>query len=188
MTTLLVPVIVIAFSLALTRLAPRNRQWLPLVVFVNVVVTGRYLWWRYSETLNWTGGWSTVISLVTYGAELYGFLVVLHHYVVAMRTVERKPAPPPGADFNPSVDIFVTSYNEDCDILTRTLVGCQAIDYANKRIYLLDDGKRPQVAELCRDLAIEARRVQTLQGQADDLRKTIRQWIVQCEDSNGDIS
>jgi hypothetical protein len=45
-----------------------------------------------------------------------------------------------------------------------------------------------QVAELCRDLAIEARRVQTLQGQADDLRKTIRQWIVKCEDSNGDIS
>ena len=45
-----------------------------------------------------------------------------------------------------------------------------------------------QVAELCRDLAIEARRVQTLQGQADDLRKTIRQWIVQCEDSKGDIS
>jgi len=45
-----------------------------------------------------------------------------------------------------------------------------------------------QVAELCRDLAVEVRRVQTLQGQADDLRKTIRQWIVQCEDSNGDIS
>ena len=33
-----------------------------------------------------------------------------------------------------------------------------------------------QVAELCRDLAVEAKRMRQLQEQADDLRRVIRQW------------
>ena len=33
-----------------------------------------------------------------------------------------------------------------------------------------------QVAELCRDLAVEAKRMRRLQEQADELRRVIRQW------------
>jgi hypothetical protein len=33
-----------------------------------------------------------------------------------------------------------------------------------------------QIAELCRDLAVEAKRMRQLQEQADELRKVIRQW------------
>jgi uncharacterized membrane protein (DUF106 family) len=33
-----------------------------------------------------------------------------------------------------------------------------------------------QIAELCRDLAVEAKRMRQLQEQADELRKLIRQW------------
>jgi len=125
------------------------------MVLVNVAATSRYLWWRYTETLNWSGGWSTAVSVAMFGAECYGFLVVLHHYVVAMRTTPRVAAPPPGPGFCPSVDVYVTSYNEDVDIIRRTLVGCQAIEYWNKRVYLLDDGRRPHVAELCTALGVD---------------------------------
>lgn len=34
-----------------------------------------------------------------------------------------------------------------------------------------------QIAELCRDLAIEAKRMRQLQDQADELRAVIRQWV-----------
>jgi hypothetical protein len=34
-----------------------------------------------------------------------------------------------------------------------------------------------QIAELCRDLAVEAKRMRQLQEQADELRRVIRQWI-----------
>ena len=155
MLNLLLPVFVVASVLALTRWVPRHPRWRPVMVLVNVAATSRYLWWRYSETLNWSGGWSTAISLAMFAAECYGFLVVLHHYVVAMRTVPRAPAAPPAADFCPSVDIFVTSYNEDVDIVRRTLVGCQAIEYRNKRVYLLDDGRRAHIAELCSTLGVD---------------------------------
>ena len=32
------------------------------------------------------------------------------------------------------------------------------------------------IAEMCRDLAVEAKRMRQLQEQADELRKVIRQW------------
>jgi hypothetical protein len=33
-----------------------------------------------------------------------------------------------------------------------------------------------QIAEFCRDLAVEAKRMRQLQEQADELRRVIRQW------------
>ena len=40
----------------------------------------------------------------------------------------------------------------------------------------LADVVEGQIAELCRDLAEEAKRIRQLQEQADELRRTIRQW------------
>jgi cellulose synthase (UDP-forming) len=151
MQILVIPALLLLCTMALTRWVPYHPRWRPLVIVLNLAVTFRYLWWRSTETLNWEGGFGTAISLATFAAEIYGFLVVLHHYSIATRSVDRTSTPP-DARFSPSVDIFVASYNEGADILTRTLVGCQAIDYANKQVYLLDDGRRPEIAELCRRL------------------------------------
>jgi hypothetical protein len=38
-----------------------------------------------------------------------------------------------------------------------------------------------QIAELCRDLAVEAKRMRQLQEQADELRTVIRQWASHSE-------
>jgi hypothetical protein len=38
-----------------------------------------------------------------------------------------------------------------------------------------------QIVELCRDLAVEAKRMRLLQEQADELRLAIRQWVDQSE-------
>ena len=46
-----------------------------------------------------------------------------------------------------------------------------------------------QIAELCRDLAVEAKRIHQLQQQADELRRVIREWAGHSEaHSQGDIS
>jgi cellulose synthase (UDP-forming) len=153
MLIIVLPVLLLLCTMVLTRWVPSHPRWRPLVIALNVVVTARYLWWRSTDTLNWEGGWGTAVSLATYAAEIYGFLVVLHHYSIATRSVNRTTAPP-DAQFYPTVDIFVASYNESADILTRTLIGCQAIEYSNKQVYLLDDGRRPEIAELCRRLGV----------------------------------
>jgi cellulose synthase (UDP-forming) len=140
-------------TIVLTRWVPTHPRWRPFVIVLNLVVTIRYLWWRGTETLNWDGGWGMAVSLIVYAAEMYGFFGVLHNYLIATRSLDRTSAPP-DARFCPSVDILIASYNETADILTRTIVGCQAITYPKKKIYLLDDGRRPEIEELCRTLGV----------------------------------
>ena len=44
-----------------------------------------------------------------------------------------------------------------------------------------------QIAEICRDLAVEAKRLQQLQEQADELRRVFRRWAGHSE-PHDDIS
>ena len=145
--------IVLAATVGLSRWVPRHPRWRIVVIILNLAITTRYMWWRATETLNWDSPAGMAVSLTLFLAEVYGFLVVVHHYAIATRASHRL-ATPPGDGFAPSVDVLVTTFNESPDILYRTLVGCQAMDYANKRILVLDDGSRPEVADLCRRLGV----------------------------------
>jgi cellulose synthase (UDP-forming) len=150
---MLLVAILLAATASLSRWVPRHPRWRVVVIVLNLAISTRYLWWRATETLNWESPAGIAVSLTVFLAELYGFMVVLHHYVIATRSKERR-AQAPDAGFSPSVDVFVTTFNENTEILYRTLVGCQAMDYTNKRVHILDDGSRPEVAELCRRLGV----------------------------------
>ncbi len=52
----------------------------------------------------------------------------------------------------PSVDVFVTCYDEPYEIVRKTLEAATEIRYGNKRVHLLDDGASPQLEALCRAL------------------------------------
>ena len=54
--------------------------------------------------------------------------------------------------FVPSIDILIPTYNEPVFILRRTIIGCQALDYENKTIYLLDDTNRLEMRKLAGEL------------------------------------
>jgi hypothetical protein len=45
-----------------------------------------------------------------------------------------------------------------------------------------------QIAEFCRDLAVEAKRMRQLQEQAEELRRIIRRWADHSEGPDGDNS
>ncbi len=51
-------------------------------------------------------------------------------------------------NFCPSVAIFICTYNEEADLLAMTISGCKNIDYPNKTVYVLDDGKRDEIKKL----------------------------------------
>src|SRR5207247_10130726 len=52
----------------------------------------------------------------------------------------------------PDVDVFIPTYNESTQIVRRTAIGAQAIDYPRKNIYVLDDGRRPEMEAMTRSL------------------------------------
>ena len=57
----------------------------------------------------------------------------------------------------PDVDIFLPSYSEPVEMLRRTILGCQALRYPRKQIYLLDDQRRPQMRALAQELGCHYR-------------------------------
>ncbi|WP_211517561.1 glycosyltransferase [Geitlerinema sp. PCC 9228] len=88
-------------------------------------------------------------------------VAIVNMTLVAYQTVyptNRTPEADRGAEriqqgyYAPNVDILIPTLNESISILKRTLVGCMTINYPHKQIWVLDDGKRPEVKKLAREL------------------------------------
>lgn len=130
------------------RLHPRLKLAFLLCGFA---LCAHYLVWRLFNTLNFVETAGPFISLSLWGAELYAFSTVLLLLVQVGLGGKSKPqGAPPQPGFSPSVDILIPIYSESCEILEKTLVAARAIDYADKRIYVLDDGHRAEVARVAR--------------------------------------
>ena len=112
-----------------------------------VLVSIWYLSWRVS-TFN---AQAPIFSTLVYGAEIFGFATALLHIFMCWRLTDRI-APPPPHDI--SVDVFVPTYNESVDLVRKTLLAARAMDYPHKT-WLLDDGRRPEMQALARQLGCE---------------------------------
>ncbi len=104
-----------------------------------------YLTWRAVATLNTDALWFSIPLLL---AEAYGLVASALFYYTVWDT---RPPLRPVDDTPRSVDVFVPSYNEPVWMVRRTLVGALGIR-APHATYLLDDGRRPEMAALAREL------------------------------------
>jgi cellulose synthase (UDP-forming) len=160
---LLVPtVILFLIALIVMKVSPQPRNWSrAVVVAILGALTIRYLTWRSLSTLNVSSALDGVFSLGLFGLELLALTSGTIQLFLMLRVQDRKPE----ADryeiavlegrYNPSVDILIPTYDESDFILKRTVMGCQALDYDNKTIYLLDDTHRPEIRELANRLGCE---------------------------------
>ena len=115
------------------------------VLFGLYALTGSvYLFWRLT-VFNPDAFW---ISALFYGIEVGGFLGSLLLFFVTYRRRARTQRPAPKGL---SVDVFVTTRNEDLDVVRRTVVAALALRYAHQT-WLLDDGDRPAFRALAEEL------------------------------------
>jgi cellulose synthase (UDP-forming) len=125
------------------------------LAYLSTAVSLRYLWWRGSRTLDLHETQDLVVAYVLYAAEIYAFIVMLLGYFQTVVLHPRRPVPLPADPATwPSVDVFVPSYDESVDIVRRTLIGALAIEYPNRTIHLLDDGRRPHMRALAEELGV----------------------------------
>ncbi len=126
---------------------PSRLQW--FIVGLSLFLSLRYLAWRGLYTLNTSDPLSLGLSLTVFAAEVYGVGATLLFYFQIINPIHRT-SPTPDPERLPTVDVFVTVCDEPADILKRTLIACQALDYPAdlKRIYVLDDGGRRDVREI----------------------------------------
>jgi cellulose synthase (UDP-forming) len=115
------------------------------LVWLSLVVTLRYLFYRTSYTLNFEGWINGFACLLLFGAELYAITTLVLSFFQTLRIKDRKPIDLelfPQEDWF-KVDIYIPTYNEDVEIVRKTAIAAMAVDYPadQKRVYVLDDGR-----------------------------------------------
>ncbi len=181
---LLTPTIVMFLSVWLiTVISPQPRFWSRiLVILILCGLLIRYLLWRSLSSLNLSDPLNGTFSLLLFFLELFVLFSSSLQLLLMLRVKNRRREADLAQQsaiehqFKPTVDILIPTYDESVQILQRTLIGCQSIDYELKTIYLLDDTRRPEVAKLAQELGCEYRtRPNNLHAKAGNLNYTIPQ-------------
>ncbi len=160
---LLAPTVVLfLIALGVMKVSPQPRTWSRvIVVSIMLALTIRYVLWRMLFTLNLDKPLIGVLTLGLFFMELlvifsYSFQLYLMLKVKPRhREADKMAVAVMEGSFTPSVDILIPTYNEPTSILRRTIIGCQALEYDNKKIYLLDDLRRQEMQCLAKELGCE---------------------------------
>ncbi len=123
---------------------------------VCLILAWRYMLWRIIYTLPPAGltldfGLGVLFTTV----EMLSMLGATVALVFLTRTSDRTPEANRNVPWlkslphQPLVDVLICTYNEEEEILERTIIGALAIDYPNYRLWVCDDGRRSWLKELC---------------------------------------
>lgn len=127
-----------------------------LLFGICILLTWRYVWWRFDETLPPLA--FTFPSLFAWSFSMVEALAVVGwtvSFLTLSRTKDRSGEATEQLAWLerlpelPRVDVLIATYNEEEAILTRTIVGALGIDFPGMRVWVLDDGRRPWLDRLC---------------------------------------
>lgn len=147
------PVLATAMFGMASRWLPRRRWSYGLVNGVLLVLGIRYFSWRCT-TLNTAHPFSLACSLLQLCMELVGLLILLLQLLpnpsFNPRSRSRQADQLQGwtLERQPSVAIWIPTYNEPVRMVERAILTCRNLDYPNLRITVLDDGHRGSIAAL----------------------------------------
>lgn len=181
---LLIPTLILfLISWVITKISPVPKTWSRIaIVAILSVLTLRYVLWRSLSTLNLTTPLNGVFSLSLFILEMLMLSSTIIQLFLMLKVTDRRREADKYAvnvingTFTPSVDILIPTYNEPVFILRRSIIGCQALDYPNKTIYLLDDTNRPEMKKLAAKLGCEyITRKNNFHAKAGNLNNAISQ-------------
>ncbi len=123
-----------------------------LLIILSVTASCRYLWWRYSSTLNWDDPIALILGSILLLAETYSWIVLLLGYFQNIWPLSRKPVSMPKDHSSwPTIDLMIPTYNEDLDVVKATVYASLGVDWPKDKlnIHILDDGKRDSFRDYC---------------------------------------
>ncbi|GAB1538910.1 glycosyltransferase [Scytonema sp. NUACC21] len=155
-------VLLFLIVLGVMKISPQPRVWSRrFVVGILLIIAFRYIIWRSLSTLNLNNPLNGAFSLGLFFFEMFMVLCTIIQLFLTFdvksrhREADEKSVAVIEGRFTPSVDILIPTYNEPVFILRRTIIGCQALEYPHKTIYLLDDTQRLEMKELADQLGCE---------------------------------
>jgi len=152
----LVFVLMLAVMAFVLRAVPGRYPMLMMMV-LSLTVSCRYIWWRYTSTLDWLDPISLFCGLLLLAAETYAWVVLILGYWQTAWPLNRPPVPMPADVASwPSVDLMIPTYNEDLAIVKGTVYASLALDWPKDKltIWLLDDGGREEFRLFAEEVGI----------------------------------
>lgn len=128
-----------------------------LMIVLSVLISCRYLWWRYSATLNWNDSLDLTLGLILLAAETYSWLILLLGYIQTCWPLKRWPVPlPKDTSQWPTVDLLIPTYNEPLSVVRTTVYAALGVDWpADKlKVYILDDGGRMEFRRFAEEAGV----------------------------------
>lgn len=127
----------------LRRLAIRT------IALVALGVSTVYLGWRITATLNLDAWWASIPLVVL---EIHAVLG-LALFTFSLWDVDQRPAHRDVRSSRLRLAVLVPTYNEGIEILLPTVAAAKALRLRHET-WVLDDGDRPEVEQLARDLGV----------------------------------
>lgn len=140
--------------LLLPVLDPRRTLWRVLLLGAAVLLSWRYMAWRFTETVaplaftvDALASWSfALLEAGTIVSSTIAFVILTR---VRERSAEAEANLRWWGETPPRVDVYIATYNEEEAVLERTLVGAKRLLHPATRVFVLDDGRRDWLARLC---------------------------------------
>jgi cellulose synthase (UDP-forming) len=148
------------------RRPPAPLPWTPgialawqFLVIVCLVLGANYIRWRWMESLNHDALWFAIPLAV---AETFAYigLILFAYNLWTVRDPARQPPPrsirecvddPAAPDRPVSVDVFITTYNEEEELVRISIRDAKRVRYPHPvdlRIHVLDDGRRATMKQV----------------------------------------
>ena len=126
---------------------PLRRLYLHVVALGAVLTTMIYLIWRIGWTM--PSGAALWIAIPFLALELHGFLALVLFVITTWDVSPERPRvrAPLRSGRPPSVTALIATYNEQLEVLLPTVAAVLAMD-GEHETWVLDDGGRPEVAEM----------------------------------------
>ncbi len=163
----------LGLSLLIRPANERARYRVIILILISVIATGRYIYWRLTDSLGWLDP-NLHLTYLDYFfsaglllAEIYAWAVLYLGFFQTIWPLRRKIAPlPPTRDTWPSVDVFIPTYNEPLKVVAPTILAASRLDWpADKlNIYVLDDGCREEFREFSHNAGVHYIERQSSEG------------------------
>ena len=137
----------------------RESAWRLLPIAIVLALTVRYLLWRVTVTIPPISDTTDfIVGCLFFAIECAAVTGSIISYITLTRTKQRSSEVDANSEWlaslekPPLVDVFICTYNEEREILERTMLGATGMSHPNFRVWVLDDGRRPWLAELAAEL------------------------------------
>lgn len=156
MTSVYVFCAILVAILVLYLLARKFDAWRKIYLVITILLVLFYIVWRALFTLNFSGAFSTIASILLFAAELLGVSTTIFFMSLFLHRLPNQAAPPAWEDgFNPCVDVLICTYNEPLGLVAASAVAAASLPYLNKKVYICDDGHREDLRQIAQQIGVE---------------------------------